>query len=213
MCIKKKVVGSFDTYEGADDFGLIWSYISTARKRGLNSYQAIKHALAKDSINFLFDEEEKQYLETVAEEMDQKGLERFERCRQEAINSIASTKESLSKKEAGLTEVKIKETNALDKMVAAAAVLSEAEKTLIGTAVSTPKYKAAVSAAEKARIKADKAKDTYQKAQNTRKKKETLLEKAKEKFRETIDTLNLSIRAMGYFLDLPEEAIPVYTVS
>ena len=47
--VKTKVSGCFRTKEGADSFAIIMSYIGTANKHGINSYIAIKNALAGHS--------------------------------------------------------------------------------------------------------------------------------------------------------------------
>lgn len=52
--VKTKVSGCFRTKEGADAFAIIMSYIGTANKHGINSFIAIKKALA-DQSNFIFD--------------------------------------------------------------------------------------------------------------------------------------------------------------
>ena len=43
--VKQKVAGCFRTKEGADDFARITSFVSTARKRGISPFFAIKDAL------------------------------------------------------------------------------------------------------------------------------------------------------------------------
>ena len=47
--IKTKVSGCFRSKEGADNFLKIMSYIGTAKKQGINSYEAIKNAIAGNS--------------------------------------------------------------------------------------------------------------------------------------------------------------------
>jgi len=51
--VKTKVSGCFRTKEGADAFAIIMSYIGTANKHGINSFVAIKKAIAGQS-NFIF---------------------------------------------------------------------------------------------------------------------------------------------------------------
>jgi len=41
-----KVIGCFSTMEGAKDYALIRSYLSSAKKHGVNVYKAIELALA-----------------------------------------------------------------------------------------------------------------------------------------------------------------------
>ncbi len=43
---KAKVSGCFRSIEGAKDYVKIMSYVSTAHKRGLNAYDAVREALA-----------------------------------------------------------------------------------------------------------------------------------------------------------------------
>jgi len=47
--IKTKVSGCFRSKEGADNFLKIMSYIGTAKKQGINSYEAIKNAIVGNS--------------------------------------------------------------------------------------------------------------------------------------------------------------------
>lgn len=49
-----KVSGCFRTKNGADDFLKIMSYVGTAKKHGINSYVAIRNAIASNS-DFIFD--------------------------------------------------------------------------------------------------------------------------------------------------------------
>ena len=51
--IKTKVSGCFRTKDGADDFLKIMSYVGTAKKLGINSYEAICNAVAGNS-DFIF---------------------------------------------------------------------------------------------------------------------------------------------------------------
>jgi transposase len=51
--VKTKVSGCFRTKEGADSFAKIMSYVGTANKHGINSFVAIKKALAGQS-DFIF---------------------------------------------------------------------------------------------------------------------------------------------------------------
>ncbi len=52
--VKQKVSGCFRTVAGAEDFLRISSYISTARKQGINAYHAIKAAINNHSVQLLF---------------------------------------------------------------------------------------------------------------------------------------------------------------
>lgn len=52
--VKTKVSGCFRTKDGADDFLKIMSYVGTAKKLGINSYVAIRNAIAGNS-DFIFD--------------------------------------------------------------------------------------------------------------------------------------------------------------
>lgn len=52
--VKTKVSGCFRTKNGADDFLKIMSYVGTAKKHGINSYVAIRNAIAGNS-DFIFD--------------------------------------------------------------------------------------------------------------------------------------------------------------
>ena len=52
--VKTKVSGCFRTKDGADDFLKIMSYVGTAKKLGINSYLAIRNAVAGNS-DFIFD--------------------------------------------------------------------------------------------------------------------------------------------------------------
>lgn len=52
--VKQKVSGCFRTKEGADTFMTIMSYLGTATKHGINSYFAIKMALAGQAENLIF---------------------------------------------------------------------------------------------------------------------------------------------------------------
>jgi len=52
--VKTKVSGCFRTKEGSDTFAAIMSYVGTANKHGINSFIAVKNAIAGQS-NFIFD--------------------------------------------------------------------------------------------------------------------------------------------------------------
>ncbi len=52
--VKQKVSGCFRTKEGADTFATIMSYVGTANKHGINSYAAIKSAIAGHSEALIF---------------------------------------------------------------------------------------------------------------------------------------------------------------
>ena len=52
--VKTKVSGCFRTKDGADDFLKIMSYVGTAKKLGINSYEAIRQAIVGNS-DFIFD--------------------------------------------------------------------------------------------------------------------------------------------------------------
>ncbi len=213
VCIKKRVVGSFDTYEGADDFALIWSYISTARKRGLNPYEAIKSAMAKDAVDFLFDEEERAHLEEVAQNLDKKGLEYFEQCKLEEMEAVNAARVILSKKEKNAATAREKEAKAKAKMEEANAALEKAEAALNGAPADSPNYRQLMEAVEKARQKADKAATKAQKAQADREKKEQLAESARQRAYSRALEANLVVRATGYFLSISEEDLPVYSID
>lgn len=51
--VKTKVSGCFRTKDGADDFLKIMSYVGTAKKLGINSYEAIRNAIVGNS-DFIF---------------------------------------------------------------------------------------------------------------------------------------------------------------
>ena len=51
--VKTKVSGCFRTKDGADDFLKIMSYVGTAKKLGINSFEAIRQAIAGNS-DFIF---------------------------------------------------------------------------------------------------------------------------------------------------------------
>ena len=51
--VKQKVSGCFRAKQGADDFATIFSYTSTARKRGFSVFRAIKTALLGDPSHIL----------------------------------------------------------------------------------------------------------------------------------------------------------------
>ena len=52
--IKAKVSGSFRTVSGAETFLIIKSYLGTAKKHGINTYEAIKSALESNNHRLLF---------------------------------------------------------------------------------------------------------------------------------------------------------------
>ena len=52
--VKQKVSGCFRTKQGADTFVIIMSYLGTATKHGINSYIAIKSALAGQAEKLIF---------------------------------------------------------------------------------------------------------------------------------------------------------------
>jgi transposase len=49
--VKQRVSGCFRTMQGAKDFAAITSYVSTARKRGIPGFQAIKNALSGNPLS------------------------------------------------------------------------------------------------------------------------------------------------------------------
>lgn len=51
--VKTKVSGCFRTKDGADDFLKIMSYVGTAKKLGINSYEAIRQAIVGNP-DFIF---------------------------------------------------------------------------------------------------------------------------------------------------------------
>ena len=53
--IKNKVSGCFRTLDGANAFTTIKSYLGTAKKHGINTYEAIKAALVGDDYRLLFE--------------------------------------------------------------------------------------------------------------------------------------------------------------
>ena len=52
--VKTKISGCFHTEKGASEFMTIMSYLGTAKKQGINTYEAIRGALAGDGHQFIF---------------------------------------------------------------------------------------------------------------------------------------------------------------
>jgi len=54
VAIKSSVTGCFRTEEGAEDFVMIWSYLSSAHKQDISYYEAVYQAFSGNAISMLF---------------------------------------------------------------------------------------------------------------------------------------------------------------
>ena len=52
--VKRSVSGCFRTEKGAEEFVLIWSYLSSAHKHGISYYEAIVQAFRGNAVSVLF---------------------------------------------------------------------------------------------------------------------------------------------------------------
>ena len=57
VSVKRSVTGCFRTLKGAEEFVLIWSYLSSAHKHGISYYEAISAAFNGNATGILFPEE------------------------------------------------------------------------------------------------------------------------------------------------------------
>ncbi len=169
--------------------------------------------MEKESVDFLFDAEEKAHLEEVAIDLDKKGLEYFEQSRTEEAEFVEAARQTLLKKEENVAAAKEKEAKAVEKEEAAIVVLDEAEAKLANTPINTPAYRKMVTRVEEARSKLAASREKVQQAQAFLAKKEKLAEKARNSARSVVAMANQSLRAAGYFLDIPEHEIPVYYIE
>lgn len=54
--VKRNIVGCFRTEKGAEEFVIIWSYLSSAHKHGISYYEAIYQAFNGNAVELLFPE-------------------------------------------------------------------------------------------------------------------------------------------------------------
>ena len=54
VAVKRGVIGCFRSEKGAEEFVLIWSYLSSAHKHGISYYEAVYQALCGNALNLLF---------------------------------------------------------------------------------------------------------------------------------------------------------------
>ena len=183
--VKRSVVGSFDTYEGADDFALIWSYISSARKRNHSAYHAIKAALEGHAVEFLFDEEEIKELDEVIENLDKINKSQFLADREADKQAVMKAQEEATQKQLRADEARKEAERAEEK-----ARDTKAEAARVGT--------------DKAKKKADRAAAIAEKARNTADKKSYAAEKARAKAVAILEDARYQAKAALYFLDLED---------
>ena len=169
--IKRSVVGCFDSYEGADNFALTWSYISSAGKRNGSAYEAIKAALDGKAVEFLFDEEEIAMLDEVIPTLSELNWKQFLQDRESDKEALNKARTEAQEKQAKADQAKAAVENAEEKARAAG---EEADR--LETETARKKVLRARTALEKARKTADK---TAAAAQKASKKADDLYESAK----------------------------------
>ena len=169
--IKRSVVGCFDSYEGADNFALTWSYISSAGKRNGSAYEAIKAALDGKAVEFLFDEEEIAMLDEVIPTLSELNWKQFLQDRESDKEALNKARTEAQEKQAKADQAKAAVENAEEKARAAG---EEADR--LETETARKKVLRARNALEKARKTADK---TAAAAQKASKKADDLYESAK----------------------------------
>ena len=198
VSVKRSVVGSFDTYEGADDFALIWSYISTARKRGLNSYKAIQAAMSGEAVSYLFDEEEIRFLEEEAVKLGKLNVETFEEvCEQDKQEIDVARRE---------VDAKIEQANAATQNLEKATEKLEKALNEEATARSRKPGRSGDRIA-KASKRVAKANAAVDKAREVMAKKVQAAKDAMEDMKKQTEDFIWKYKAAIYFLDLPEEAL------
>lgn len=204
--IKRAVVGSFDTYEGADDFALIWSYIATAKRRDLNTYEAIRAALEGEATSFMFGEEEIKELDEVLEHLDQKNLEQFLQDKEADEKHLDCAREKADKKrkladkrEQAYTE-KERQASAAEAEAREARHMADQLASLGGPEAVCAEAKAS-KAEEIAQVKREKAEKAKLAASSSREK----AKKEEEKVEALAAQVAWNIRAAAYFLEIPAE--------
>ena len=181
--VKRSVVGGFDTYEGADDFALIWSYISSARKRDRSAYCAIQAALEGHAVEFLFDEGEIMELDEVIDKLDEINKAQFLEDRENDRKAVLKAREEAEQKQKKADEARIE-----------AEIAAEKEKEVRAEAIRI--------GTNKAKKKADRASAVAEKARNAADKKAYAAKKAREKAAAILEDARYQAQAALYFLDL-----------
>jgi len=184
VSIKRSVVGGFDSYEGADDFAVIWSFISSARKHGLSSFDAIKAAVEDRAVKFLFDEDEIQELEAVAANLDEINMQQFLDDRAKDKEELRKVKENAEAKQKAAEHANAK------------AVAAEEKANLL-------KAEAHDGNAKKA-MRAEKAILAAQKAKKIAVEKQLRAEKANEDVKDLYEYLKWRANAALYFLEISD---------
>ena len=101
LATKRAVIGGFNTFQGAEDFCLIWSYVSSARKQGANAFDAVAELLEGRGAELLFSPEEIAEYTKAAEEQAIKEAERAkQRQKEEEEKEARKRKKSKSPKPA-----------------------------------------------------------------------------------------------------------------
>ena len=195
VAVKRAVVGSFGSYEGADDFALVWSFISTAMNRKLNPYAAIRAALDNDAVDFLFDKEELEELDLVAQNLKQINLERHQKEREEDAKVVKELEDAAKARE---EKVKAKETaKAKAEVTAAEQRVQDAEQS-----DNTAELNRARKQVESARKRVEKALKQVENARKQVEKQAELAEKARKKYKQAKAEAAWAAKASARFLDL-----------
>ena len=185
FAVKRSVVGGFDTYEGADDFALIWSYVSSARKRGMSAYCAIRAAMEGKAVEYLFDEAELGILDEVEQNLSALNLKRFMEDRENDKKAVLEAREEAQQKQAAVDEAKI--------------AASQAEKAWKQIQEETA---TCGSVKEEKRLK--RAESAFQKALDAVAKKVAAAEKAKDKAVKLYEYAKSQADSAIYFLEIED---------
>ena len=181
--VKRSIVGGFDTYEGADNFALIWSYIASARKRKYSAYEAIVAALEGNAVEFLFDKEEIAMLDEVIPKLSDINKNQFLKDREADKAELLKAREDTQKKLKRADEAKVAAEQAAEK--AKAEMKRHADS-------------------EKATKRAQRAIDAAQKAQATAAKNAVAAKNAQEKADALEEYVRCQAKAALYFLDIED---------
>jgi len=206
VAIKRSVVGSFETYEGADDFAIIWSYIDTAHKRKLNRYEAIKAAFDGEAKDYLFEEAEIMELDDVLKDLEQKNLEHFQTEIKARKAELEEAKKKAAEKKEKAQQSSEKAESATIEAEAAKADAAEARRLAdelgsSGGMNADTEEKSAAKAEEMALKKQANA----EKARAAASAHKARAEKEAEKVRKFEKQIAWETRAWAYFLEIPEE--------
>lgn len=89
---KRSIIGGFNTLQGAEDFCYIWTFVSSARKQGVNAFMAVNELLDGKGAEVIFDPEDITRYTKLAEEQATKEADRKEEQRKEAEAKEAKKK-------------------------------------------------------------------------------------------------------------------------